>query len=96
MKATAEELAVFVEKFGYQVLNALENQASHMAEAAAHAQAAYDAIKDDPAARAVQDSTLITTNGLLQSARRFTEEVHRATLAAQAWDELTYSDERMW
>jgi hypothetical protein len=96
VKATAEELAVFVEKYGYQVFNALENQASHMAKAAEYAQAAYDKIKDDPEARAVQDATLITTEGLRQSARRFTEEVRRATLAAQAWDELTYSDGRMW
>ncbi|HSR83479.1 MAG TPA: hypothetical protein VLM11_04790 [Streptosporangiaceae bacterium] len=59
-----------------------------MREHAAKAQAACDAIKDDPDKVAAQDRSFVTTNGLRQMAQLFGESADKADKARTAWDEL--------
>lgn len=64
-----DQLAAFDHEHGAMVANALTVYAQHMRETAREAQAGYDAIKDDPARRAAQDRSMITTRGLTQLRR---------------------------
>jgi hypothetical protein len=75
------------------VTNALETYARTMREEARHVQEFYDAMKDDPAKITIQDQSLITTNGLFQSARMFREAADSADRALAAYQKLTGDDE---
>ncbi len=83
----------FVGEHGYTVTNCLQVYASHMREDSAQTMASWEAIKDNPEAAAKQDKTLMTTNGLYQSAVMFRQAAESAERALAAWEELTEPDD---
>lgn len=83
----------FVDVHGYTLLYAANVYAERFRKEAANAQAAYDAISADPKLAAEQDKSLMTTNGLRQSARLFTEAANRAEEAANALRVLIEGEE---
>jgi hypothetical protein len=88
-----EERLAALEKFlidhGEMIRTVLGVYAEGMRDEAQYAQAAYEAIKDDPARRAAQDKTLITTHGLKLSAELIADAATRAERALTALADLT-------
>lgn len=82
------ELEEFLEMYSHTIANSLEVHARTMRDAAREVADGYLAIKDDPQARAAQDKTLITTNGLREAAEIFTEQARRDDVAAEALQHL--------
>jgi hypothetical protein len=83
---TVEE---FISQHGYTVTNALQVHMTFMREEAANAQNGYEKIKDDPAGRAAQDQTIVSTDGLQSFGMVFTEDANRTESALRAWEEIT-------
>lgn len=88
-----EQFAAFDAEYGYQVLNALQNQERRMREAAAEMQAGYEAANRSEETRAAQDASMFTTNGLKHLAATFTEAADTARQAAEAWEKLQAAGE---
>lgn len=88
-RQTAAALEEFRSEHSHTVDNALMLQAERMRKSAAEIQASYDKIKDDPEARAAQDATMITTEGLRIAALMAQEAADRAEAARTAWASLT-------
>jgi hypothetical protein len=83
-----DAFAAFDAEHGWDVLNALQNQARHMTEAAADAQKAVDAAAADPEVAARMDASMVTVNGYAQMTQMFTDAAARAAKAAEAWEAL--------
>jgi hypothetical protein len=66
----------------------LETSQQEVTRGAAECQAGYDKIKDDPAACAAQDRTMVTTAGLYHMARMFTESAQDYTVKIAVLDEI--------
>lgn len=81
-------LEVFRRHHGRDTLDALAWYARYMRQNSDEIQASYDQIKDDPEARARQDASIVTTNGLLHSARAVREAAGRADETATAYKAL--------
>jgi hypothetical protein len=71
----------FLEKHGAVINAALDVYSEYMAGQANDAMAAYDAIKDNPAKRAEQDKTFMTTEGLRMSSQMFMQAAKDADRA---------------
>jgi hypothetical protein len=93
MQKLADDLDEFTVKYGYTVTNALMVYSEHMTKDADEIQAAYDTIKDEPEARARQDKSMITTEGLRWSVQAIREAVSQADAAREAWEALTDLDD---
>jgi len=78
----------FIRRYEHVVTNALQIHIREMGKVAEETQAGYDQIKDDPELTAKQDQTVITTNGLLQSARMFRESQALSQDALEAFEKL--------
>lgn len=89
----AEQLEVFTATHGVMVTTALEWYTAMMSEQADRVQSAHDAIAVNPARKAAQDISLVTTGGLLAMSGAFREASDRADKALTAWEELTEDDE---
>jgi hypothetical protein len=83
-----QKLQLFLSAHEGIIRTALEVYARNMTEVAAESMAAYDRVKDDAAARAAQDNSILTVQGLLTSARIFTESAERAERALEALEKL--------
>jgi hypothetical protein len=92
-RQTANALGEFTGQYGYTVTNALMVYSERMTKDADEIQAAYDRIKDDPEARARQDASMSTTEGLFHIAQVLREAASQADAAREAWEALTEDDE---
>lgn len=88
MSSGYTEIVLFGQRHGAVIEAALRAYAEDMAKTAAGFQAQYDAIKDRPPARAVQDQSLVTTSGLGHAAQSMREAAQRAELALAAFGSL--------
>lgn len=91
MRAQEKRLAAleeFVALHSRTIENALQSHALSMREAAEEASGIYNVIKDDAEARARQDNSFITTNGLSQAARILTDQADRDDAAVEALQHL--------
>jgi hypothetical protein len=93
---TQDRLVALLERHEDIVLAALdgyraeiEKSRDECTRAAKECQEGYDRVKDDPAARAAQDRTGITTMGLYHLARRFTEGAGKHAENLAALDEIS-------
>jgi hypothetical protein len=93
MRRTAEKFGDFAARYGFEVTNALRNQARHMSEAAAEAGRAVEAAEADPAVAAQVNASMVTVYGYQQMAEMFTEAAAKATRAADAWEKMTDPDD---
>lgn len=88
-----QTLDKFLSTHGHVAANALSVYAERMRGEALPLLAHYEKIKDDPEARAAQDKTLITTNGLVGIANRFKDSADRADKAREALRDLIDDDD---
>lgn len=79
----------FVSEHGDMIRTVLGVYAEGMREEAQHALDAYEAINGDPARRAAQDKTLMTTRGLKLSGEIIADAADRAERALAALADLT-------
>lgn len=86
-KQRRERLEMLLRTENGAITNALRVFARRMTEAAADASADHQAGKNNPNVKTAQDGSLLTNNGLLQSARIFADEAAKATRIA---DEIDY------
>jgi len=89
----APAFEAFEAQYGYTVTNALMVYSDRMRKDADAIQAEYDRIKDDQEAQARQDASMVTTAGLLHSARAIREAADQADAAREAWEALTEGDD---
>jgi hypothetical protein len=82
-------LEQFETGFGAVLTTALRAYSEDMRKNAAELQKHYDKIKDDPAARAAQDDSMITADGLAHMARGMRESAERGARAQESWEQLT-------
>ncbi len=75
---TMRALGLFVVTNEHSIANALGNHVAHMRKAADEAIEAYATATATPEAKAAQDASLMTTNGLLRSAEIFQQEAAKA------------------
>lgn len=88
-----DKLNQFLDEYSGVIGTALEVYAEHMRDEAKPLLALYGEIKDDPAKRAEQDKTWITTHGLNHMAGLFNDSADRAGRAAAALAELEEDDD---
>jgi hypothetical protein len=84
------QLHAFLYEHSGTVSNVLETYARDMHAEADKAMAAYDGIKDDSVKRAIQDKTMITSEGLRMAGEMMREAAQRAEAA---WDALQVLEE---
>lgn len=83
-----EQVEEFLQQHAQIINTALAVYARNMKEESENALAGYRAIENDPYARAKQDGTVITTDGLLQSSQILMDAAGRATSARIALENL--------
>lgn len=84
----------FIENYEGIIRAALDMYSREMKEAAAEAQANYDMVAAEPEMRRKQDATWVTTNGLLNFAKIFTENSDKAGRALSALLDLDDEEEQ--
>jgi uncharacterized membrane protein YccC len=88
-----ERLERFVSEHGELIRTALAIYADNMREESLRVLDAYASIAGDPARRAAQDKTLMTTRGLRLSGEILADAAYRAERALTALADLTDEDE---
>lgn len=82
------EIVAFSQRHGAVITTALRAYIEDARKTAAAFQAEYDKIRDNPIARAVQDQSLVTTDGLKYTAQNWRENAQRAEAALAAYTAL--------
>jgi hypothetical protein len=90
MTKLENELLDFLSEHEHVIVNALNIQISDMSKAAGEMQAHYERAEADPELRATYEApgSMITVNGLFQSAQMFRESAAKAQAALDALDTL--------